>query len=96
MRVQSRGPILYAIYVSPLFDLTKITNFADDNFVLHWNRHMEALIEDMEESLEMITKWLKDSGLKVNKAKTEVCLFHCNDQPLLHLKIANAYITSKK
>ena len=26
------GPILYALFVSPLFDLAKITNFADDNF----------------------------------------------------------------
>ena len=25
------GPLLYAIYVSPLFDLLNITNFADDN-----------------------------------------------------------------
>ena len=28
------GPILYAIYVSPLFDLTDLSNFADDNFAL--------------------------------------------------------------
>ena len=28
------GPVLYAIFVSPLFDLTEITNFADDNFVV--------------------------------------------------------------
>ena len=28
------GPVLYAIFVSPLFDLTRITNFADDNFVV--------------------------------------------------------------
>ena len=25
------GPILYAIYVSPLFDLEKMTNYADNN-----------------------------------------------------------------
>ena len=28
------GPILYALFVSPLFDLTQITNFADDNFYM--------------------------------------------------------------
>jgi hypothetical protein len=28
------GPILYAIYVSPLFDLTNLTNFADNNFII--------------------------------------------------------------
>ena len=90
------GPILYAIYVSPLFDLTKMTNFADDNFVLRWNRHMEALIDDMEKSLEMITKWLKDSGLMVNESKTEVCLFHRNDQPVLHLNVSGVIVLSKK
>ena len=31
------GPLLYAIYVSPLFDLTSISNFADDNFMLEWS-----------------------------------------------------------
>jgi hypothetical protein len=31
------GPILYAIYVSPLFDLFNLTNFADDIFVIWWN-----------------------------------------------------------
>ena len=90
------GPILYAIFVSPLFDLTKMTNFADDNFVLRWNKHMEALIEDMEMSLEMIIKWLKDSGLKVNEAKTEVCLYHRNDQPPINVRINNVNVTSKK
>jgi hypothetical protein len=28
------GPILYAIYVSPVFDSSKLTNFLVDNFVL--------------------------------------------------------------
>ena len=28
------GPVLYAIYVSPLFDLTQLTNFADDKLCL--------------------------------------------------------------
>ena len=28
------GPILYAIYVSPLFDQEKLTNYADDNLIV--------------------------------------------------------------
>ena len=31
------GPILYTIYVSPLFDLTSMSNFADDNFMIEWS-----------------------------------------------------------
>ena len=34
--------------------------------------------------LEMIVKWPKGSGLVVNESKTEICLFHTNDQPQMH------------
>ena len=89
------GPILYAIYVSPLFDLAKLTNFADDNFVIQWNRSIGVLIKNMEAELETITGWLKDSGLKVNESKTEVCLFHRMDcQPII-IKVNNSPIKSK-
>jgi hypothetical protein len=49
------GPILYAIYVSPLFDLAKLTNFADDNFIIQWNRSTRDLTQNMEAELEIIT-----------------------------------------
>ena len=90
------GPILYAIFVSPLFDLTHMTNFADDNFVVVWNRQICDVIRDLEQELEMITKWLKDSGLKVNEAKTEMCLFHRNDQPAISINLQGNLITSSK
>ena len=41
------GPILYAIYVSPLFDLTDLSNFADDNFALSWNLSKQTVITQM-------------------------------------------------
>ena len=52
-------------------------------FCLKWNRKIETLIVDLEINLEMITKWLRGSGLVVNESKTEICLFHRNDQPLI-------------
>ena len=90
------GPILYAIFVSPLFDLTQLTNFADDNFVIEFNSQINVLIENMEKTLEMITKWLKDSGLKVNENKTELCLFHRNDTQKISINIQGQLIYSKK
>ena len=30
----------------------------------------------MERTIEMMTKWLKDSGLTVNETKAEICLFY--------------------
>ena len=89
------GPILYAIFVSPLFDLAKMTKFADDNFIIKCNKFLPQLIDDMKQCLEMIIKWLKDSGLKVNDAKTEICLFHKSDVRVINLEINGITITSK-
>ena len=90
------GPILYALFVSPLFDITQLTNFADDNYCLEWDTDLALLITKMEKKLEMITKWLRGSGLIVNEKKTEVCVFHKNDQRLINLKVDAAVVKSKK
>ena len=71
-------------------------NFADDNFCLEWNTDLPKLIVDMEKKLEMISKWLRGSGLIVNESKTEVCLFHKKDQPSVNIKVENSIIKSKK
>ena len=84
------GPILYAIYVAPLFDLAYLSNFADDNFILTFNKLKQIAITLMENKLKVITKWLKDSCLKVNKEITELIHFYrkdtppCNDQCQQH------------
>ena len=90
------GPILYAIFVSPLFDLAKLTLFADDNYVIKWNKSLTELIVDMKATIELITKWLRQSGLKVNDSKTEICLFYRKDHPPITLVINNVEITTKK
>jgi hypothetical protein len=90
------GPILYALFVSPLFDLAKMTLFADDNYVLCRNTHLPALIHDLVTTMERIIKWLKNSGLKVNDAKTEVCLFSRTDVRPIKLTINGIELTTKK
>ena len=75
--------------------LTQLTNFADDNFYLEWNADLSLLIINLEQKLEMITKWLRDSGLLVNESKTEVCLFHKNDQQKITITLQNVRIESK-
>ena len=74
------GPIFYSIYILPLFDMEKMTTYVDDNFIIRWNKNLTQLINDMQKSLEAITKWLKKSGLKENEIKTEICLFHPSTQ----------------
>jgi hypothetical protein len=90
------GPVLYAIFVSLLFDLTNITNFADENFIVMWNGILSNLVNNLEKELEMITKWLRGSGLLVNSEKTEICNFHRNDQSVIQVRMANEIIVSKK
>jgi hypothetical protein len=90
------GPVLYALFVFPLFDQTGITNYADDNFVVRWNNILSHLINDLEKDLEMICKWLKDSGLVVNCGKTELCLFHRNDQLVVTVSVCYATVHSQK
>ena len=89
------GPLLYALYVSPLFDLIKLTNFADDNFVVRWNRQIEELISATERDLEIMIGWLRGSGLKVNEIKTEICLFHKTDVRQITVTLNNCPIQSQ-
>ena len=71
-----------------------MSNYADDNFIIRWESNLTKLIENMEKSLEAITKWLKKSGLKVNEAKTEVCLFHRSIEAQINLSINGSIIKS--
>ena len=44
----------------------------------------------------MITKWLRGSGMVVNESKTELCLFHKNDQTPIQIRIDGVTVTSQK
>ena len=88
------GPILYAIYVAPLFDLTDLSNFADDNFALTWCTNKENARSKMAIKIKLISDWLKDSGLKVNEGKTEVCLFYRKDTTPIEIDVNNNLIKS--
>ena len=49
------GPVLYALFVSPILDLEKITLFADHNYALVWNKDKSVLILNMQRKLERLT-----------------------------------------
>ena len=67
------------IFISPLFDIEKLTCFADDKFPLVCDKNKLALVARMESKLGRIVKWLVCSGMKVNGLKTDLCLFHRGD-----------------
>ena len=89
------GPILYSLFVSPLLDLAKIVLFAEDNYILTWNKHRGQLIIEMQTKLGIITKWPKDWGLNGAKSKTELCLFHQKNQPPIQIELKNQLVASK-
>jgi hypothetical protein len=89
------GPVLYAIYVSPLSDIEFLLTFADDDYIPRFDSSIEKLKTDMQVSLLRITKWLRDSGLSVNKNKTELCLFSRQQMIPVGIILEDAMIMSK-
>ena len=85
---------MYAIFVSPLFDLTDLSNFADDNFAITWNKSKQMATTLMQNKLEIMSTWLKRSGLKVNESKTEICLFYKKDTPPVEIIVNNVSVKS--
>jgi hypothetical protein len=72
-----------------LFDLEPMLAFADDSYVSKCNKSIDILIEDMKKSLEAITKWLRQSGLKVNQEKTDLCQFYKSNCILVQITMDN-------
>ena len=52
-------------------------------------------MSEMENKIKINTKWLTDSGLQVNEAKTELCHFYSNDTPPVEIRVNNIVIKSK-
>ena len=86
--------LVTSIFVSPLFDLEKLTKFADDNFVIRWSKNLDELKNRMEASMQTIISRMKDSGLKVNEKKTELCLFHRNSQEVISIVVGGQIVNS--
>jgi len=74
------GPILFAIFVSPMFDKFDIDSFADDGYLMNSSEKKEKVLKDLSLNANKLAKWFRDSGLVVNESKTEFCLFHKNQR----------------
>ena len=59
------------------------------------NRCKNTLVHLVQCELERITDWLKKSGLKVNEAKTELCLFFKHDTTPISITLNTKAIKSK-
>jgi hypothetical protein len=90
------GPILFSLFIRPVNDIEEITTYADDNYVYKIGGDIDVVLDALVGSVELISQWLKDSGLKVNKSKTELCIFNRNPQPKRIVTVDNHKIESKK
>jgi hypothetical protein len=61
-----------------LYNLEKLTTFADNNYVVGYHKEKDLALRELVEKLVRIVKWLKGSGLKVIEKKTQLRIFHRN------------------
>ena len=87
---------MFEFTITPLSDLETLSTFADDNFTIKINHDLLTLITLIETSLNNTCKWLEDSGLTVNKGKTEVCLFSKRDVAPFNIIIGGSPVTTSK
>jgi hypothetical protein len=69
------GPVIYAKYVSTLFNNALLLSFADDSHDVKTNSNKRKLVKEMKKPLVPIIKCLNNSGLKMNDQKTDFYLF---------------------
>ena len=79
-------PVLFSLFVSPVFGLYNIIAYADDTYTITSATTKENAVVELGKALTNISLWFKSSGLKVNEKKTEIAIFYknnCNPADLL-------------
>ena len=89
------GPVLFALFISPVYDLVDCFTYADDNYTIETGKKLDETIGKVKLKSEILIQWLKKSGMKVNASKTELCIFHRNDIQSSVIILDNEQIFSK-
>ena len=55
---------------------------------------MDIALNETKSKIIKITEWMRQSGLKINEQKTEICIFHRKKQEIHTLEINNSLITT--
>jgi len=88
------GPVLFAIFISPLFDKVDASSYADDSYLSEKGQNLNELTNSLSRSATTLTNWFKSSGLVVNESKTELCVFHKNKKSRCTIRINDIIIQS--
>ena len=78
-----------------MFEIEKLTCYADDGFGVVSSVDKSVLVTKIESKLGNIEKWLSMSGMKVNEAKTCLCLFYHKDTTPIEITLNNVKIKSE-
>jgi len=70
------GPLLFAIFIAPMFELVNVSSFADDSYLSESDHDLETMVQKLQTEANVLMGWFKSSGLVVNETKTEICIFH--------------------
>jgi hypothetical protein len=89
------GPVLFSLFIRPIYDIEDLTTYADDNYVIKESGSLSNTLQQVETSVQNVANWLKNSGLKVNEAKTEMCVFHRNKNERVEIELCGHKIKNK-
>ena len=70
-----------------------IANYADDNIPHATNKHLETVLEDLEQGSDTLLKWFKDNLLKAYPEKYHL---HVSTNEKRHLKVGRTEISNSK
>ena len=90
------GPVLFNLFMSPLLEKEDLKSYADDSYLIRGNKSNEVALQRLQFQCEKVTKWMTDSGLKVNIGKTELVVFHRMDTSTGMIRMNGVDVTSKK
>ena len=90
------GPVLFNLYIRQLLVVHTPICFADDGYYYTLSKTKEEAITGLEDKLKQATKWLTESGMKVNITKTELTMFHKSLNTAGRVRIGMEWIVAKQ
>ena len=69
------GPILFALFISPMYDKSDCITYADDNYSVETGKNLDVTIGKVKMKSQELMQWLKDSGMQVNTKKPNFVFF---------------------
>ena len=89
------GPVLFALFMSPIYDLVEMITYADDSYIISMDKCINRAISKVKMKVEIAINWLTQNGMKVNTTKTEFCIFSTKDVTQKTVLISGVTISSK-